>query len=73
MAESTGLSATPLHERAVHLDLVHGELLEVGEGGMAGTEVVDGQAHAQPVVAAIRPFFRRTRRARELTPAPNET
>ena len=49
IAESTGFSAMPCTKRAVHLDLVHGELLEVGERGVAGAEVVDGQPHAKPV------------------------
>ena len=36
-----------LHERAVDLDLVEGEALQVAERGIAGAEVVHGDAHAE--------------------------
>jgi hypothetical protein len=41
--------------------------------GAPASEVPAKVAASIAAVAAIRPFFRRTRRARELTPAPNET
>ena len=37
----------PADERAVHLDLAHRHLLEQDEGGVAGAEVVERQAHAE--------------------------
>src|SRR5215469_2156309 len=39
--------ANPLDERPVDLDLVRGEVLQVGQRGMTGAEVIDGQAHAE--------------------------
>ena len=47
-----------------------------GLADAAGTPAIDVPvkvAASIAAVAAIRPFFRRTRRAREPTPAPNET
>ena len=37
----------PRDERAVDLQRVDGELLQVGERGVAGAEVVDRDAHAR--------------------------
>src|ERR1035437_8731094 len=34
-------------EGGVDLDGIDGKVLEVGEGGVAGTEVVDGDGHAE--------------------------
>ena len=47
MAASSEEWADSAHERLVDLEHVDRELLEVGDGGVAGAEVVDGQAHAQ--------------------------
>src|SRR5262249_56577395 len=39
--------ADPAHEGLVDLQDVDGELLEVGDRGVAGAEIVDGQAHPE--------------------------
>src|SRR5215813_9246458 len=41
------LVAEPLHEGAVDLERVHREPLEIAERRVAGTEVIDGEPHAQ--------------------------
>jgi hypothetical protein len=43
----SGFFAELRDERAVDLERVDGELLEVGERGVAGAEVVDRDAHAE--------------------------
>src|SRR5207245_3136150 len=43
---TTGIRREPADERAVDLDLLDGEPLEIGEGGVAGPEVVDGKAES---------------------------
>src|SRR5579883_591847 len=41
-----------LHERLVDLDLVHGQMLEIGKRRVAGAEIVDREAHAHFVQLA---------------------
>jgi hypothetical protein len=36
----------PVDEGAVDLELVHRQLVQVGQRGVPGAEVVDGQPHA---------------------------
>jgi hypothetical protein len=43
MALSSGVVADPLDEGPIDLERVHGEPLEVAEGGVAGAEVVHGE------------------------------
>jgi hypothetical protein len=50
--------------------------VSIGLADAAGTPITDVPAKAAAsiaAVAAIRAFFRRTYRVRDLTPAPNET
>src|SRR5665213_3070771 len=42
-----GVTADAGDERAVDLQGVDGEALEIGQGGVAGAEVVDRDAHAE--------------------------
>jgi hypothetical protein len=44
----------PGDERAVDLERIDGELLEVGERGVAGAEVVDRNPHPRSLIAARR-------------------
>ena len=46
-ALDSGEVVIALVNAAVDLEAVHGELLEVGERGVAGAEVVDGDPHAK--------------------------
>ena len=47
MAASLGSFVHGHDERFVDLDFVDGKAFEVGEGGVAGSEVVDGEADAE--------------------------
>ncbi|HEX3212388.1 MAG TPA: hypothetical protein VH016_07445, partial [Actinomycetota bacterium] len=48
-ADSSAPPAMPVHERLVDLDRVDRHLAQVGERGVAGAEVVDGQVHPEPL------------------------
>ncbi|EGQ64215.1 hypothetical protein GGI1_24136, partial [Acidithiobacillus sp. GGI-221] len=50
--EILGIVDHVAHKALVDLDGMGGELLEVGQGGVAGAEVVEGDAHPQAMAGA---------------------
>ena len=47
MAMSAGLASMSRTKRFVHLEAVDVKALEVGQAGISGAKVIDGQLHAQ--------------------------